>query len=99
MRTEAGRETCRCCTYCGGIHPEDLVTLLNEGVRLQNTDWKYGWPHKFYVIGPDGSWLGKFYTTHMQESCVTDEIRERVQRATGILYRVHDGHLHYCCVG
>lgn len=89
----------RTCTYCGGIHPEDLIVLLDAGARLERTDWKYGWPHKFYVINDECDFWGKFYTTHMQDSCVTDEIRERVQRVTGILYRVRDGQLHYCCAG
>lgn len=41
----------RKCSYCGSIHPEDLVTLLRNGARLEGADWKYGWPHKFYVEG------------------------------------------------
>lgn len=43
----------RTCSYCGSIHPEDLYNLLTAGigVRLGGSDWKYGWPHKFYVEG------------------------------------------------
>lgn len=41
--------TFRTCSYCGSIHPEDLLTLLKGGARLGGSDWKYGWPHKFYV--------------------------------------------------
>lgn len=40
----------RTCSYCGSIHPEDLLKLANENVAvLTGSDWKYGWPHKFYV--------------------------------------------------
>lgn len=41
----------RSCSYCGSIHPEDLVRFLTNGATLESADWKYGWPHKFYVHG------------------------------------------------
>lgn len=79
----------RSCSYCGSIHPEDLVnafkdrephttiesnlaslnkdspTLVedhramviaaakaNRVPKMWGADWKYGWPHKFYVDFP-----------------------------------------------
>ena len=39
----------RSCSYCGSIHPEDLMAALDKGARMGGSDWKYGWPHKFYV--------------------------------------------------
>lgn len=45
------REPFRRCSYCGSIHPEDLIRLLGEGAELHGADWKYGWPHKFYIEG------------------------------------------------
>jgi hypothetical protein len=39
----------RTCSYCGSMHPEDLIAALRQGARLEGADWKYGWPHKFYV--------------------------------------------------
>lgn len=39
----------RTCSYCGSIHPEDLIEALKAGATLGGADWKYGWPHKFYV--------------------------------------------------
>jgi hypothetical protein len=39
----------RTCSYCGSIHPEDLLQALKAGATLGGADWKYGWPHKFYV--------------------------------------------------
>lgn len=41
----------RHCWYCGSIHPGDLYELLASGnvLKLGGADWKYGWPHKFYV--------------------------------------------------
>lgn len=39
----------RTCSYCGSMHPEDLLHALEAGAQLGMADWKYGWPHKFYV--------------------------------------------------
>jgi hypothetical protein len=44
--------TFRTCSYCGSIHPADLAAALESGAaKLGGSDWKYGWPHKFYVEG------------------------------------------------
>lgn len=40
----------RNCSYCGSIHPGDLLHWLEQGATLQGADWKGG-PHKFYVEG------------------------------------------------
>jgi hypothetical protein len=39
----------RSCSYCGSIHPEDLLKVIEQGATLGGADWKYGWPHKFYI--------------------------------------------------
>lgn len=40
----------RTCSYCGSMHPEDLAYWLQQpGVEINGSDWKYGWPHKFYI--------------------------------------------------
>lgn len=41
----------RRCSYCGSMHPEDLVTIARG--RIDWADRKYGWPHKFYVHVPN----------------------------------------------
>jgi hypothetical protein len=51
-RAAPGRESYRpfrVCSFCGSMHPEDLVAALKAGARLSGSDWKNGWPHKFYV--------------------------------------------------
>lgn len=59
--------TFRTCGYCGSIHPEDLTLALEAGVAsLHGADWKYGWPHKFYVEGMPNQFTG--------EQCVTGTI-------------------------
>lgn len=39
----------RTCSYCGSIHPADLVKAIEAGATMHGADWKYGWPHKFYM--------------------------------------------------
>lgn len=46
-------EPFRRCNYCGSIHPEDLLSALSTDAQLGGSDWKYGWPHKFYVEIPN----------------------------------------------
>lgn len=41
--------TYRSCSYCGCMHPEDLLAALKSGAKAGGSDWKYGWPHKFYI--------------------------------------------------
>jgi len=38
------------CGYCGSINPIELAELIEAGnATIGGSDWKYGWPHKFYV--------------------------------------------------
>jgi len=39
----------RVCSYCGSLHPEDAYNALRNGAVASQSDWKYGWPHKFYL--------------------------------------------------
>lgn len=39
------------CNFCGSIKPEDLAAEKNW--KAEWADWKYGWPHKFYVDIPN----------------------------------------------
>lgn len=52
----------RTCSYCGCIHPEDLIAYVKGGGTLGGSDWKYGWPHKFYLHGGE---FGKWYNVHL----------------------------------
>lgn len=56
----------RTCSFCGCIHPADLIRVLDEGATLECADWKYGWPHKFYVSGGSVG-HGKWYNNHLLE--------------------------------
>ena len=64
-----GPEHFRRCSYCGCVHPEDLVAEV--GWQPDWADWKYGWPHKFYVKIPDR--LGKLDYLGCSDVDLTDE--------------------------
>lgn len=59
LQREPYGEFFRSCSYCGSIHPEDLITLLAGGATMHGADWKYGWPHKFYVTNIPNPHAGK----------------------------------------
>lgn len=41
------------CSYCGSLSFEDaLKAFQTPGMRWSGADWKYGWPHKFYLEIP-----------------------------------------------
>jgi len=42
------------CWNCGSMSVADLITALKtSGTRYSGSDWKYGWPHKFYIEIPN----------------------------------------------
>jgi hypothetical protein len=42
------------CGYCGSMDPVELAELIEKGeATLHGSDWKYGYPHKFYVDIPN----------------------------------------------
>lgn len=86
------------CSYCGSIHFDDIRKVLEEGGKLGGSDWKYGYPHKFYVY-PKGGSMHKFYTEHLLdlESEEFTEFAALLLQATGIEFS-HDaeGYVTYC---
>lgn len=44
-----GPGSLRRCSYCGSMHPSDVVEALKAGARMEWADFKYGWPHKIYL--------------------------------------------------
>lgn len=39
------------CGYCGSMHPAEVAAAIRAGARGHWADFKYGWPHKFYLEG------------------------------------------------
>lgn len=92
---EANEHGFRTCSFCGSIHPEDLLRALEAGATLECADWKYGWPHKFYVRGVPSSDLqsagfgwGKWYNAHLQELSpeAFDALAPRLSAGTGVTF-------------
>lgn len=48
---EFGTGLLRRCSYCGSMHPTDVVSAIKAGARGEIADLKYGWPHKVYFHG------------------------------------------------
>jgi hypothetical protein len=54
------------CSFCGSVRPLDAAEWLERGNEASGSEWKYGWPHKFYVSDNEGKeW--KFYSEHLTE--------------------------------
>lgn len=54
------------CSYCGSLTPRDaLILFKTPGVKYSGSDWKYGYPHKFYLEDRHGHY--KFYTCHLKD--------------------------------
>lgn len=43
----------RTCSFCGSVHPSDLLDVLSAGAEIETADWKHGWPSKLYVVIPN----------------------------------------------
>lgn len=41
------------CSYCGSMTPDDFLDQIRKGAKVGGSDWKYGYPHKFYVDIPN----------------------------------------------
>lgn len=67
----------RRCSYCGSMHPEDLIEALKQGGKLGGSDWKYGWPHKFYIEVPNPA--PERQVVWSASSYVDEATRERIE--------------------
>lgn len=90
----------RYCSYCGSMHPLDLKRLLEDGkIKLSGSDWKYGWPHKFYIDGIGVKLWGKWYNTHLHDldGALFAQVAALLDTHTNILFerKDGDGRLHY----
>jgi hypothetical protein len=55
------------CSYCGSLTIDDFLQgLETSGAHFSGSDWKYGWPHKFYLDLPCAPYRtslgGRYYT-------------------------------------
>lgn len=46
-------DTALTCSHCGSMTIDDAIKAFQTpGTRWSGSDWKYGWPHKFYIEVP-----------------------------------------------
>jgi len=89
----------RTCSYCGSIHPEDLLQFAaaDHPLGFEVADMKYGWPHKVYVTGIPPRGHAKFYTEHLRDEGIDDEAFDAVgallETRTGISFVRREGRL------
>lgn len=76
----------RYCSYCGCLHPDDVRTIIEEGGTLGGADWKYGYPHKFYVYPKGSKSMYKWYNQHLKD--IKDE---PAFSAFALLLKTHAG--------
>lgn len=54
------------CSFCGSVRANLVAEWLENGNDASGSDWKRGWPHKFYATDNDEKrW--KFYSEHLTE--------------------------------
>jgi hypothetical protein len=83
------------CSYCGSMGVARAIELLKtQGTAYSGADWKYGWPHKFY-IGQK-----KFYHNHLEDA--TSEQLEEYSKLSdellGVSWDSHEGEIRYRAV-
>ncbi len=89
-------DPCDHCSYCGSVHFDDIRRIIAEGGKLGGADYKYGWPHKFYVYLSDGS-MYKFYNVHLLDLPAEEfeAFAALLKEHTGIEFFYQDGNLIY----
>jgi hypothetical protein len=65
------------CKYCGSLDPLELADLLCKGIAtMHGSDWKYGFPHKFYVDVPNpkaGQMVEKGWRSYTEDGVHKEE--------------------------
>lgn len=97
---DIANRTHRSCSYCGSVHPEDLLKMLEKGARLVMADQKYGYIHKFYVRDTGNRMAVKFYTQHLLDQGYDDEALEALLKImsdyTGLVWlKTSEGKIKY----
>lgn len=71
------------CSYCGSMTVgEAILRLKTAGTRYSGADWKYGWPHKFYIEA--GGYPHKFYNEHLDRA-TPEEFEEFAKLSKALL--------------
>jgi hypothetical protein len=70
--------------------------MLLEGAKLESADWKYGWPHKFYLHPKNGG-MYKWYNEHLLDlnDIEFTEFANLLETCSGIRFSRVSGKLLY----
>lgn len=89
-------EGLRRCRYCGSLTVEDATRMLSTpGVEFSGSDWKYGFPHKFYLDAPTAEVMAALLGPELAAAVVewqrADEkrIRERFAGSSRYVGKLH----------
>lgn len=83
------------CSYCGSMTTAKTIELLKTpGTNYSGADWKYGWPHKFYLGNK------KFYNEHLLDASPEEfaEFNKISEVLMGIKWLLDDKGLGYVAV-
>ena len=89
-------ENYRTCSYCGSMHPENLTLVLlgTPPAHLGGADWKYGWPHKFYIDNIPNPAVGLPASSGGESGPVYEDDGKTVKRdAHGHVVRYYKPHI------
>lgn len=77
------------CSYCGSLTIEDTLRFLQTpGTQYSGSDWKYGWPHKFYITYPSKPYIHKVSSTYVN-GVETDVRFKEMNTRHGKFYSTH----------
>lgn len=86
------------CSYCGSMTAAEAIKRLKTpGTDFSGADWKYGWPHKFYI----GSGPSKFYNEHLADASDAEfaEFAEIANRFFDVEFTRVDGKVKWSAYG
>lgn len=92
------REDKGSCGYCGSMTPAEAIKrMLVPGTSYSGADWKYGFPHKFYI---GSNYPHKFYSAHLKDATPEQfaEFNEISEKYFGVSWLIEDGQLKYKAV-
>lgn len=78
------------CSYCGSFTIADTIKFFQTpGVEYSGADWKYGWPHKFYINRIPCEPYSRVVSSTWQNGKQTDIKRETSNHRWGKFYSEH----------
>lgn len=61
------------CSFCASLHPDEFLRAAFLGAKIGGSDWKYGYPHKFYVDWPNPEPERLYPVSHLSEGATPEQ--------------------------